>query len=163
LQSEVAVGIEKLRKGRRRGIKFDVVVGGKRGRSRGHGAAPTGAKPEVADGGVEEPHRPVQSGHCIGCGQLFVEDESETLVGFACGHVYHLSHLLHDPASPSPPPSPPAGAARDPMDEDGFALSSLATRTVGPKVTNARLLRDKIEAVGGCRVCGAKTAKKAEV
>jgi vacuolar protein sorting-associated protein 41 len=136
LQGEVAVGMEKLRKGRRKGIKFDVTAGGK-------------VQPSVT---------PVL---CSGCGKAFMEEETETLVGFACGHTYHLSHLLHDPES-SQPLSPSPEGARHAADEYDASSPTFA-RTVGPKVTNARLLRYMIEAVGGCRICKARKAKEAEV
>ena len=138
LQSEVAVGMETLRKGRRKGIKFDVAASGEKAKSI-----------------VQTP------GLCSGCGEAFIEDETETLVGFACGHAYHLSHLLHDPASSQPQSPPPEGARPVADDEDTFAPTF--AKTIGPKVTNARLLRYKIEAVGGCRICKARKVKDAEV
>jgi hypothetical protein len=138
LQGEVAVGMERLRKGRRKGVKFDIKAGGKK--SKATALAP---------------------GHCSGCAEAFVEDETETLVGFACGHIYHLSHLLQDPAASQPPSPHPEGAGDIADDEDAPSLTF--TRTIGPKVTNARLLRYKIEAVGGCRICKARKAKEAEV
>ena len=163
LQSEVAVGMEKLRKGRRRGIKFDVMAGEKGARSREWSAQAEGQANAVEV--ATETHDSVQPaltpGHCSGSGEAFTETEIETLVGFACGHIYHLSHLLHDPAS-SQPPSPPPEGARDVADGD-YNPSLLSTRTIGPKVTNARLLRYKIEAVGGCRICRVRKAKEAEV
>lgn len=136
LQGEVAVGMERLRKGRRKGIKFDVTAGGK---------VQAALKPAL----------------CAGCGKAFVEEETETLVAFACGHIYHLSHLLHDAAS-SQPPSPSPGGARDNADEDDTS-SPTFERTIGPKVTNARLLKYKIEGVGGCWICKARKAKEPEV
>jgi vacuolar protein sorting-associated protein 41 len=153
MSSEVAVGMETLRKGRRKGIKFDVISGTKKTRSSGNDTikAPT-------DGGKGEEKPPVkhmeaQTGHCAGCMKAFVEDESETLVGFACGHAYHLSHLLHDPASSDDSSTLPPDTKETEVED---SPESTFTRTVGPKVTNARLLKDKIEAVGGCRICRAR-------
>ena len=135
LQGEVAVGMERLRKGRRKGIKFDVTAGGK---------VPVALKAAL----------------CASCGKGFGEDETETLVAFACGHIYHLSHLLYDQASSQPPSRPPEGA-RDVADDDGTSSATLA-RTIGPKVTNAVLLRYKIEGIGGCRMCKVRKAKEAK-
>jgi len=164
LQGEVAVGMETLRKGRRKGIKFDITAGEKRTRSRER-RAQAKAKTNAVDESVMDSHEVLPSalmpGRCSGCGEAFVENETETLVGFACGHAYHLSHLLHDPAS-SQPPSPPLEGAKDLADNDDTP-SLMFARTIGPKVTNARLLRYKIEAVGGCRTCKVRKAKEAEV
>ena len=164
LQGEVAVGMEKLRKGRRKGIKFDVTAGGRRARSRERHAKADTKTNAVEEDAIDshEPAQPTQTpGHCSGCGEAFIDDETETLVGFACGHIYHLSHLLHDPASSQPPSSSPEGFKDAADDDEG--RSTTFTRTIGPKVTNARLLRYKIEAVGGCGICKARKAKEAEV
>ena len=171
LQGEVAVGMETLRKGRRKGIKFDVTAAaaGAKGIKSREGPArqqPEAAKANAVDeAATEETHDtvlpPLTPGHCSGCGEAFIENETETLVGFACGHIYHLSHILHNPTS-SQPPSPPPEGVRDIADDDGSPSQTL-TRTIGPKVTNARLLRYKVEAVGGCRICKAQRAKEAEV
>lgn len=78
--------------------------------------------------------------------------EQEILVGFACGHIFHLSHVHPEPApgtdenssgthTPMPFPRTPA------FDESLLS----ASRTVGPKVTTARLLRDRIG--DRCRIC----------
>lgn len=61
LQGEVAVGMEALRKGRRKGIKFDVEAGGKKSRSRDPQAR--AVSKEVAQS-AETSSRP---GHCAGC------------------------------------------------------------------------------------------------
>src|SRR5204862_1505244 len=108
LQSEVAVGMEKLRKGRRKGVKFDVIAGERKTRSRQQHAqaeAEAKAENEIATDSHEPVPPSLTPGLCSGCGEAFVEDEYDTLVGFACGHIYHLSHLLHDPSS-SQAPSP---------------------------------------------------------
>jgi hypothetical protein len=95
--------------------------------------------------------------------------ESQPLIGFACGHVYHFPHLLHhrhNPSSPSTttrrpsslptPPPEPSNTTDDEIDELGLDLASSSqpfTRSVGAKVTNARLLKMKVDDVGGCWVC----------
>lgn len=176
LQGEVAVSMETLRRGRRRGIKFEVSHHDKRPHSGAShhtdGAPPTIDEPtDHAEATSKKLTNETTPGHCAGCGKAFklagtfptspslptscfftlltTSTESQTLVGFACGHVYHLSHLLSPPSDSSSPPTPPP---EHDLDSDDFHTSY--TRTVGPKVTNARLLKEKIAAAGGCRVCG---------
>ena len=170
LQSEVAVAMETLRRGRNRGIRFDVTAGGTRGNKSG-GEEEGRSEDATADEKEKkkkksEPARLSKQasspGHCMGCGEAFLHGEPETLVGFACGHVYHISHLLHDDqTSPSTP-------AEQDIDADGGYGSrdtnpTFVTRTVGAKVTTARLLMDRIDAVGGCRTCKVQKDKVAEV
>ncbi|EDN97477.1 hypothetical protein SS1G_12002 [Sclerotinia sclerotiorum 1980 UF-70] len=144
LRGEVAMAQNTLRAGQRRGVKFDV----------------TQQEIEV-DSETQRPerqshkHKPV---HCISCKNAFVEGEIETLVGFACGHVWHLSHLLNygkneDQIRQS------ADAERHPT-YDGFDDGGDDERrytnvhSIGTKVTRARLLKDRIR--GGCPVCKEK-------
>lgn len=112
LRSEVAGAQGELRRGQRRGIKFEVL--------------PEEAEDE--DG----------SGRCARCRETFSELEDETLVGFACGHAFHLSHLLEmvDP-----------GAAER---EQGEVYGG--RYLVGMKVMRASLLRERVG--GGCPLCG---------
>ncbi|KAL1987868.1 hypothetical protein VTN96DRAFT_1852 [Rasamsonia emersonii] len=180
LQSEVAVAMDTLRRGQRRGIKFDVIKP-QDGQSQGAAipvVAEVGQKeaggdhvdsdgsPDSKNAAAAKSRRTVEPGRCGGCYEAFHENEKEILVGFACGHVFHLSHLQGPtqptgetpPAadditerlpSPSPSPSKPATADADPeADEPGYFTTS---RTVGPKVTTARLIRDRIGE--GCRIC----------
>ncbi|KAL5366492.1 hypothetical protein BJX96DRAFT_35628 [Aspergillus floccosus] len=157
LQSEVAVGMDALRKGQRRGIKFNIVEDAK---------SPTsdGFRDETKDDTASEktsapsPSRASttsRAGTCSGCHRSFHANEKEILVGFACGHIFHLSHV-HPTVSPTstpesrsasqtPRPLPPS---RTPTLDD---LSLSTSKTVGPKVTTARLLRDRIG--DGCRIC----------
>lgn len=93
-------------------------------------------------------HRESKPGHCASCYEPFTEWETETLVGFACGHVFHITHLLEHL---HPGQDVDAGlAGSSPGDED----RTRGGRFVGSKVTHARLLRDRIE--GGCPVCRSK-------
>ncbi|KAI1478720.1 hypothetical protein F4774DRAFT_150918 [Daldinia eschscholtzii] len=91
----------------------------------------------------EHDHRELKPGHCARCLEPFTEWETETLVGFACGHIYHITHLLEylNPGQDIDPSVVGNG------DED----RTRGGRFVGSKVTHARLLRDRIE--GGCPVC----------
>ncbi|RYP89564.1 hypothetical protein DL770_004285 [Monosporascus sp. CRB-9-2] len=89
-------------------------------------------------------HRELRPGHCAQCHVAFAEWEPEALVGFACGHAFHVSHLLTllHPGQPADPALLGAG--------DSGAGARDWSR-VGSKVTHARLLRDRI--AGGCPVC----------
>lgn len=85
-------------------------------------------------------------GHCAECLEPFVPWESETLVGFACGHVFHVSHLLQRLYP---------GQEVDEVLLRGIAEPrASATHLIGAKVTHARLLKDRI--AGGCPVCADK-------
>jgi len=89
-----------------------------------------------------------EPGHCAHCLEPFDEWQTETMVGFACGHVFHLPHLL-EVLQP--------GRA---VDEDVLlgVMAEQRSHLIGAKVTHARLLRDRIR--GGCPVC--KQKKEAE-
>lgn len=92
-------------------------------------------------------HREPQPGHCVQCHNAFTEWETETLVGFACGHAFHVSHLLQylDPTQELDQSILDYGTEED---------RTRGGRFVSSKVTHARLLKDKIGA--GCPVCRAK-------
>ncbi|KAG9233263.1 putative vacuolar protein sorting-associated protein 41 like protein [Amylocarpus encephaloides] len=147
LRGEVASAQNTLRSGQRKGVKFDV-----KHKPHGHldietsDAPPPPPEPNVPITITipNHAHRsPPKAGHCVGCNEPFSEHEIETLVGFACGHVFHLSHLLgYNRSNPSTPPEVD-------LDENGEWWSS--THSVGAKVTHAALLRDRIR--DGCPVC----------
>ncbi|EAW09696.1 CLH domain-containing protein [Aspergillus clavatus NRRL 1] len=185
LQSEVAIGMDTLRKGQQRGIKFNIAEP-KRPQS---SVSVTTAKDETqSNADTEVPATSsspsaAQAGRCAGCHLPFQPNgkslssvpsppahcgpfslntnphrshtEKEILVGFACGHVFHLSHV-HPPASSADSDGSQSGVhtprpfpgSRAPTLND---ISSSASRTVGAKVTTARLLRDRIG--NGCRIC----------
>jgi hypothetical protein len=149
MASEVAVGMQALRQGRRRGVKFEVLHG------RAIQSMPT-VSLEVDTKTKTSTWQKHEPGRCVGCNEPFSEQESETLVGFACGHVYHLSHLA---ASKDDAPTPPPEVEGDGEEDDGDGFS----RAIGPKVTHARLLRDRVEAAGGCRVCRERKEAVAKV
>ena len=172
LRSEVAAAQNMLRMGQRKGIKFEVMVktpehvdvevkevgtlAPNRNRLAGDmsgTSTPTASDAvEAAVAGntmetqqPEHDHRAAKPGHCSRCHQPFTEFEMETLVGFACGHVFHVSHLLEQ-LYPEETPDPDLVG----IDGDGEDRTRNG-RFVRGKVTHARLLRDKIEA--GCPVC----------
>ncbi|KAI0846303.1 hypothetical protein F5Y00DRAFT_244173 [Daldinia vernicosa] len=101
---------------------------------------PTGKKQQEQQG---HDHRELKPGHCARCLEPFTEWEVETLVGFACGHIYHMTHLL-EYLHPGQDVDPSVIA-------NGSEDRTRGGRFVGSKVTHARLLRDRIE--GGCPVC----------
>jgi hypothetical protein len=146
LRGEVAMAQNTLRSGQRKGVKFDVVHKRNDHLDIETSDAPPPAKALVTTTTEIIPHRhrpSPKAGHCVGCGESFSEHEVETLVGFACGHVFHLSHLFNysDENRPSTPPDVE-------LDDNG---EWAPTHSIGAKVTHARLLRDKIR--DGCPVC----------
>ncbi|KAK8034297.1 hypothetical protein PG993_009292 [Apiospora rasikravindrae] len=166
LRSEVAAAQNMLRMGQRKGIKFDVKV-----KTQDHvdvqvkevatltpqrnqlAGDVSGTETPTASDNVEatveaqqleHDHRAAKPGHCSRCHEPFTEFEVETLVGFACGHVFHVSHLLEQ-LHPGETPDPGLVGIDDEEDRTSNG------RFVRRKVTHARLLRDKIEA--DCPVC----------
>ncbi|KAJ5174409.1 uncharacterized protein N7482_000286 [Penicillium canariense] len=156
MQSEVALGMDTLRRGQRRGIKFNTteesaVDEGKTARivqTKDQG------RDDLSDSSGSTRCAGPGQGRCGGCNAPFQANESEILIGFACGHVFHLSHLHPAPSQQQSTVGTPDRSAdrtprpSSPSEEPTF---SSASRTVGPKVTTARLLRDKIGE--GCRIC----------
>jgi vacuolar protein sorting-associated protein 41 len=90
LQGEVAVGMEKLRKGRRKGIKFDVEVGGRKTRSRDK---QTSSKDAMIIEPKAEFEGDVKPGHCAGCGKLFRE-YGKSSIDVLSSDSYHGDALL---------------------------------------------------------------------
>lgn len=146
LSSEVAVNMDILRRDRRRGIKFDVP-------SIKNKIVNTTPLAEQHLAVTEENYVP-KPGRCATCDIAFTGDESEMLIGFACGHVYHVACLFKDDTN-APLPS----NNQDDEDETGYGFP----RSIATKVTNARLLRDRISLTGGCKVCRVRKARVAEV
>lgn len=149
LRGEVAAAQTTLRFGQRKAVKFDVVH-----KPEDHvdvdvsdvpTTIPMDQPPPLSptSHSAKSPRKLPKPGHCVGCGEPFSEDERDTLVGFACGHVFHLPHLLAY-NNPDRPVSPVE------VEEDE-SVEWVQGRRVGAKVTHARLLRDKISA--GCPVC----------
>ena len=135
LQSEVVSAQTTLRNGQRRGIKFEVPS-----------VPEVNAAGEGEDGPEEEEEafdkekKGLLPGHCASCLEPFLESNMDTLVGFACGHVFHLPHLLK------------IGAEE--VEQLGFGVDSEAINrrnVIGTKITHARLLRDRVR--DGCPVC----------
>lgn len=176
LRSEVAAAQATLRSGQRKGIKFEVMVKDAEHvdvevKSVATDIDPIdsteGTKVVTGDKKPGQDHTPAaipysqpkkaarkwKPGHCaaVQCLEPFTEWEEETLLGFACGHVFHLSHLLQV-LHPGQPVDGIAGFGAQAVDEDqGGDEQHGGRRTVGAKVMHARLLRDRIS---GCPICG---------
>ncbi|RMZ76764.1 hypothetical protein DV737_g4661, partial [Chaetothyriales sp. CBS 132003] len=155
LNTEVAVGMDKLRRGRRKGIKFDL--------SQPHHPHPASApspNSPAGEGATEaapanETDARLAPGQCASCRKFFNANDKDTLVGFACGHIYHLSHLLHGPVAEGTERIA-LPASSDHEETEGFA------RSIRLKITTARLLREKVKAVGGCTICTEQKEKVRE-
>ena len=177
MQGEVALGMDTLRRGQRRGIKFDTFEE-KLDNMRDGDLTPTAKthnQDAVSESSLSAKRAGPGPGKCGGCNARFeangklstyaslhfgmtgsnypLSTEKEILIGFACGHVFHLSHLHSEASQQSNTSSPTGSAGRTPRPSSPSdePASSTASRTVGPKVTTARLLRDKIG--DGCRIC----------
>jgi hypothetical protein len=149
LRSEVRLVQNTLRSGQRKGVKFDVAQQlEEQEETKAPDASEEGGA-QVAPNlpSVEDKKGVHRAGYCVGCHEPFTEREIETLVGFACGHVFHLSHLLsfHNDDRPITPPDIE-------LDENGEIPM---TYSIGAKVTRARLLRDRIK--DGCPICISQT------
>lgn len=149
LRGEVAAAQDLLRSGQRKGVKFDVMHKSDEHLDVGASDIPNAVStdPTVTDPSprsfVEAQRGAPKAGHCIGCEEPFSEDNMETLVGFACGHVFHLSHLLAYG-------KPKEAILPDDMESDDDGSYREAKR-VGAKVMHARLLKGRIG--DGCPVC----------
>ncbi|KAF5002671.1 hypothetical protein FGRMN_209 [Fusarium graminum] len=146
LRSEVATAQNELRAGQRKGIKFEVVYQDQEHVDVQVKDVPT--DPENPERNTSHPstghdHRVPKPGHCAGCHEPFTEYEMETLVGYACGHVFHVSHLLEMLH----------GGKKVDVDL-GNGSEEGSRYSVGMKVMRARLLKDKTR--GGCPVCHVK-------
>ncbi|KAJ5594815.1 uncharacterized protein N7459_001023 [Penicillium hispanicum] len=177
MQSEVALGMDTLRRGQRRGIKFSIAEDKRDDEKDGEVTATTKSQAQdvASESSTATKVAGRSQGRCSGCqtpfhanGQFlfslrsiypvilltFHSIDREILIGFACGHIFHLSHLHSESSQqPSSATSPNRSADRTPRPSSPSdePTSSTASRTVGPKVTTARLLRDKIG--DGCRIC----------
>ncbi|EME77971.1 uncharacterized protein MYCFIDRAFT_33959 [Pseudocercospora fijiensis CIRAD86] len=158
LRGEVSTGMDTLRAGRKKGVRFEVI----------HDLAPTKVELKVHDVPTKVPdgdalpvpkprrksdaHRPAELGCCVGCERLLTSFvEKETLIGFACGHVYHLSCLLD--ANPDTRGTDEAEdiirqmhRAADEGEEGGYS-----GRSVGAKVAHAHIIGNVVK--GGCQRC----------
>ncbi|KAK4612570.1 Vacuolar protein sorting-associated protein 41 [Fulvia fulva] len=155
LRGEVGMGMDTLRAGRKKGVRFEVVHESPTDVDLAVHDPPTkvpkdGESLPVPKRKAEKPvAKQVKPGHCVGCSEPFREDDKETLIGFACGHVYHLSCLLD--ANPDTNKKEAdnvldqlATAAEE--DDGGYG-----GRSVGGKVAHAHIINSVVK--GGCQHC----------
>ena len=150
LRSEVASGMDKLRTGRAKAVHFEV----RPEKAKGVEVSIEASQVEehaINDEKAAESKKietsEIEPGHCAQCQKVFVEDEKETLIGFVCGHVFHLSCLLSkidDPNTAAAAQRLQAQFAADTVD-DGY------NRSVGAKVSHAHIIRNAVR--GGCVLC----------
>lgn len=145
LRSELATAQNELRAGQRRGIKFEVVLPSTaqtraRSSKATNGPETAASKDDFAGEKMEHEGMVPLPGRCASCSEPFTEFEMETLVGFACGHIFHLGHLLEMLHKGKQ-------ADLDIGRENGAG----GRYSVGMKVMRARLLRDRVR--GGCPIC----------
>jgi len=166
-RGEVAQGMERLRSGRRKGVKFDVHAELQK--------LPSIGSAIKDDGGTTKSRANMapkdKKNGCGICSLLFKKDEEPTLIAFACGHVFHLGCLLrHSKSKIKPIDVNDAGTPLDEMDEvealllkkrrqssageaeglDTLAMSGSSgfRASVAEKVTRAALIKERVK--GGC-------------
>ncbi|KAK5125176.1 hypothetical protein LTR85_000852 [Meristemomyces frigidus] len=181
LRGEVGMGMDTLRAGRKKAVRFEVVHEHE-GAEEHLDLAVKDVPTRVPDGqevlpvgkrkAEKEEAKAVEPGHCVGCGDSFSEDgrstsvsyrlsveenadcgnaDRETLIGFACGHVYHLSCLLRanpDTADEDAIEQLQTQLGRGSEDDDP---ASYTGRSVGAKVAHAHIIKNIVQ--GGCRHC----------
>ncbi|QIX00337.1 hypothetical protein AMS68_005854 [Peltaster fructicola] len=142
LRGEVLQGQATLRQGQRQGIKFEVV----------HEAADDieiSITPAVTSQDDRDQH--ATPGYCIGCCERFHDNETQPLLGFACGHVYHLACVLRGNSQTSDSTAYDEIMSSAGYDDLDVEAASSNTRSVGAKVTHAHIIRNAIE--HGCQRC----------
>jgi hypothetical protein len=164
LRGEVAKGLEALRKGRAVGIRFDVAPP-EEPSEKGPAAEPSAAA--TVDDGLDGRGRgEAPPGHCAECHlplreggkfrpsppkpviKLTTTKEPDTLVGFACGHVFHLACVVAALADPALAAA--ADRLRDMLAASGGADGG-GRPSIGAKVARAHML--KSVAGRGCAMC----------
>jgi hypothetical protein len=207
LRGEVATGMDTLRAGQKRGVKFEIMPHDdeseglsekppsalKEGKKKKEiDIRPKGIDPQTAakltkdtsttantstNPGLypdppppEAPEGEAPPGHCTGCHRPFTlptpEEETitdsplplsrDTLVGFACGHVFHLSCLLPKTSASASV----AATLQQRLGNDAVESGGRWSRSVGAKVAHAHVIKN---AVGrGCVVCREREAMVSE-
>jgi vacuolar protein sorting-associated protein 41 len=147
LSSEVAKAQKELRTRQRKAVKFEILPYSSTHIDAESKEVPTAGEDvqektlEAESKGEDNDQRKPKPGHCAKCMEPFTENEMETLLGYSCGHVFHLSHLLELLQK---------GRRRKDVDL-GFRAEEGSRYSVTVKVTRARLLRDRVQ--GGCPLC----------
>ncbi|KHJ34291.1 putative vacuolar assembly protein [Erysiphe necator] len=148
LRSEVASTQNILRAGQQKGIKFNVFhkLNHQIDNETFFDSSDANDKITETAAKISLNQTNLKPGHCVGCHEPFTEQETEILVGFTCGHMWHLSHLLSYRNYGQSTSSPEI--------ELGHYNEWNITHSIGAKVTYARLLKDKIRS--GCPMCTAE-------
>jgi hypothetical protein len=174
LRGEVTTGMDILRAGRKKGVSFEVIHETAQDVELEVKDVPITAISEKAGGGGVEvemlqtpqsksskrpassaaTRNPIPPGHCSACADAFHLDEKQILLGFTCGHVYHLPCLID--AHPDTKDSSEARAMLVQMedvgadeDEDGGGVGG--ARSVGAKVAHAQVIRNVLGSMGCAR------------
>jgi hypothetical protein len=109
-------------------------------------------------------HGPPEPGHCVKCRKAFMVDgkcshfwlfsgvtnsftDKDILIGFACGHIYHLSCIMK-----TLPDDELARAQILQKQLVGSSQDEEFTRSVGPKIAHAQIIKGI--ASRGCPHCG---------
>ncbi|TKA22337.1 hypothetical protein B0A50_08156 [Salinomyces thailandicus] len=153
LRGEVAMGMDTLRAGRKKAVHFEVAHEGSvdidlavkdvpTTLPEDHEILPVGGRRKVES-------KTVKPGHCVGCGDPFSEEEQEPLIGFACGHVYHLTCLLR--ANPETEDEDKIERLLDQLGRGNSDSDPYTGRSVGAKVAHAHIIKNVVQ--GGCRYC----------
>jgi hypothetical protein len=165
LRGEVTSGMDVLRAGQKKAVKFEV-------KHEKHDEVEVHADPvPIVNGNgidIDEANHGPKLGYCVGCKDVFHQDgkicqpsstnivrlhtdkhttEKETLIGFNCGHVFHLSCLLN------------LDSKADQADVDRLQGQRLSEdeepndngRSVQAKVEHAHQIKRAVQ--GGCPVC----------
>lgn len=193
LRGEVSAGMDTLRAGQKRGVKFDVTLcddtpaHAKHDRTNNRkidiepkainpvraakviaqadnvttAVTSTTNAPNLDPPPVPAPEGEAPPGHCTGCHRPFTlptpKEEAftdsplplsrDTLVGFACGHVFHLSCLLPKTSASASV----AATLQRQLADDAVENEDRWIRSTTAKVAHARVIKN---AVGrGCVVC----------
>jgi hypothetical protein len=193
LRSEVRAGMDALRRGRAKAVKFEVVhieeseekgvevaVNPLKAPEEDQINAAVPLNEDVQPPRHEHDEGDVEPGHCAGCRDLFVEDgtsslslfssttninhmltfvpEKQTLIGFACGHVYHLSCLLDRIKTSNPEMAEAAERLQDAF-RSGEEADEFS-RSVATKVAHAHIIKGVVRL--GCVRCRERRAGEEE-
>lgn len=178
LRGEVQMGMDTLRASQKKAVRFEVVHDASV--SHGHedpvrdvdvAVRDVPTKTEKAGGELLPPQnkrtaprnggsKVVKPGHCTVCATPFNAEDNSHLIGFACGHIFHLPCLLDSNAETAD-----SDAADDLLRQMGRghehhgagegsegASVGLGRLSVGAKVAHAHVIGNVVK--GGCVACG---------
>ncbi|KAG9627234.1 WD domain-containing protein, partial [Aureobasidium melanogenum] len=144
LRGEVTSGMDVLRAGQKKAVKFEVTHE-KLDEVEVHAdPVPIINGDNMDADGTDRSPKP---GHCVGCKEAFHQDERETLIGFNCGHVFHLSCLLNLNTEENQADVKRLQGQKLSEDEEPIDTG----RSVRAKVEHAHQIKRAVQ--GGCPVC----------